>query len=70
MLEVEPPAGDITLEAMKQCTTPTSVDHDAKFGVPTLEELGKGSKRLQCGIRLQRGSLFSAMLCIMFFFSF
>lgn len=38
---VELPAETITLEIIKQCTTPTSNDHDVKFGVPTLEELGK-----------------------------
>lgn len=41
MQNVEPPAETITLEAIKGCSTPTTVDHDAKFGVPTLEELGK-----------------------------
>lgn len=40
MSAVESPAETITLETIKQCTTPTSADHDVKFGVPTLEELG------------------------------
>lgn len=44
MLEVEPPAEDITLETMERCSTPTSVDHDDQFGVPTLEELGNDAK--------------------------
>lgn len=38
---VDLPAETITLEIVKQCNTPTSSDHDVKFGVPTLEELGK-----------------------------
>lgn len=38
---VELPAETITLEVIKQCATPISEDHDYKFGVPTLEELGK-----------------------------
>lgn len=30
----------ITPEVMKKCTTPVSDDHDEKYGVPSLEELG------------------------------
>lgn len=37
---VELPAETITLEVIKHCATPISEDHDDKFGVPTLEELG------------------------------
>lgn len=31
----------ITPEVMQKCTTPVSDDHDEKYGVPSLEELGK-----------------------------
>uniref|UniRef100_A0A672PL14 Cryptochrome-1 n=1 Tax=Sinocyclocheilus grahami TaxID=75366 RepID=A0A672PL14_SINGR len=37
---VEIPAETITAEVMGKCTTPVSNDHDDKFGVPSLEELG------------------------------
>ncbi|XP_074533576.1 cryptochrome-1b [Halichoeres trimaculatus] len=37
---VEPPAETVTLDIINSCTTPISPDHDDKFGVPTLEELG------------------------------
>lgn len=37
---VETPAEAITAEVMGSCTTPLSDDHDEKFGVPSLEELG------------------------------
>ena len=43
---VEMPAETITAEIMRKCTTPLSDDHDDKFGVPSLEELGEwGSKK-------------------------
>lgn len=35
------PAETITSEVLKNCVTPISEDHDEKFGVPSLEELGK-----------------------------
>lgn len=38
---VEVPADSITAEIMGKCTTPLSEDHDDKFGVPSLEELGE-----------------------------
>lgn len=38
---VEMPAETITAEIMRKCTTPLSDDHDDKFGVPSLEELGE-----------------------------
>ncbi|XP_051239485.1 cryptochrome-1-like, partial [Dicentrarchus labrax] len=38
---VEIPAETITLEVIRNCATPISEDHDDKFGVPSLEELGK-----------------------------
>ncbi|XP_075875500.1 cryptochrome-1b [Nelusetta ayraudi] len=50
MRDVEPPAETITLEAIKQCATPTTVDHDVKFGVPTLEELGFDTKGLTTAV--------------------
>ncbi|CAI5664772.1 unnamed protein product [Oreochromis niloticus] len=37
---VEMPAETITFEVLKNCVTPISEDHDEKFGVPSLEELG------------------------------
>ncbi|MCJ8743403.1 hypothetical protein PDJAM_G00093610 [Pangasius djambal] len=40
MEAVETPAEAITAEVMGSCTTPLSDDHDEKFGVPSLEELG------------------------------
>lgn len=41
MEPVEVPAESITAEIMGKCTTPLSDDHDDKFGVPSLEELGE-----------------------------
>lgn len=38
---VEIPAETIMAEVMGKCTTPVSEDHDDKFGVPSLEELGE-----------------------------
>uniref|UniRef100_A0A8C7X9I5 Cryptochrome-1 n=1 Tax=Oryzias sinensis TaxID=183150 RepID=A0A8C7X9I5_9TELE len=40
---VEMPVEAITAEVMGKCTTPLSDDHDEKFGVPSLEELGEYS---------------------------
>ncbi|KAK6320020.1 hypothetical protein J4Q44_G00091270 [Coregonus suidteri] len=37
---VEMPAETITAEVMRKCATPIRDDHDDKFGVPSLEELG------------------------------
>uniref|UniRef100_A0A673BHY2 Cryptochrome-1 n=1 Tax=Sphaeramia orbicularis TaxID=375764 RepID=A0A673BHY2_9TELE len=37
---VELPAETITCEVIKRCATPISDDHDDKYGVPSLEELG------------------------------
>lgn len=31
----------ITLETVGSCKTPLGLDHDEKYGVPSLEELGK-----------------------------
>lgn len=41
MEAVETPTEAITAEVMGSCTTPLSDDHDEKFGVPSLEELGE-----------------------------
>ena len=38
---VETPVDAITPELMERCLTPLSDDHDDKFGVPSLEELGE-----------------------------
>lgn len=40
MKTLETPVESITVEVMGKCTTPVSDDHDDKFGVPSLEELG------------------------------
>lgn len=41
---MDPPAlpePTFTEEQMRGCSTPTAEDHDEKYGVPTLEELGR-----------------------------
>lgn len=38
---VEIPAETITAEILSKCSMPTCDDHDERFGVPTLEDLGK-----------------------------
>ncbi len=43
MEAVETPTETTTAEVMGPCTTPVSEDHDEKFGVPSLEELGQSS---------------------------
>ncbi|XP_006024339.1 cryptochrome-1 [Alligator sinensis] len=40
MEPLEMPVETITAEVMEKCTTPVSDDHDEKYGVPSLEELG------------------------------
>uniref|UniRef100_A0A8C6UR52 Cryptochrome-1 n=1 Tax=Neogobius melanostomus TaxID=47308 RepID=A0A8C6UR52_9GOBI len=40
MEPVELPTETITAEVIKKCVTPISDDHDDKYGVPSLEELG------------------------------
>ncbi|NXX75599.1 CRY1 protein, partial [Urocolius indicus] len=40
MEPLEIPVETITPEVMEKCTTPVSDDHDEKYGVPSLEELG------------------------------
>lgn len=44
---VEVPAESITAEIMGKCTTPLSEDHDDKYGVPSLEELGEWKQGLK-----------------------
>lgn len=46
MEPVEMPAEVITADVMGSCTTPILDDHDDKFGVPSLEELGKHCLRV------------------------
>lgn len=41
MEPLEMPVETITAEVMSKCATPVSDDHDEKYGVPSLEELGK-----------------------------
>lgn len=38
---VEIPAETITSEILSKCNMPVGDDHDERFGVPSLEELGK-----------------------------
>ncbi|MEQ2313291.1 Cryptochrome-1 [Ameca splendens] len=47
---VELPAEAITAEIMGKCTTPLSEDHDDKFGVPSLEELGFDTEGLSSAV--------------------
>lgn len=35
------PVETITSDVIEKCTTPLSDDHDEKYGVPSLEELGR-----------------------------
>ncbi|KAF3859329.1 hypothetical protein F7725_021728, partial [Dissostichus mawsoni] len=45
---VEEPADSITADIMGKCRTPLSENHDDKFGVPSLEELGENQSVLRC----------------------
>uniref|UniRef100_W5NDT5 Cryptochrome-1 n=1 Tax=Lepisosteus oculatus TaxID=7918 RepID=W5NDT5_LEPOC len=47
---LETPAEPITAEVMGKCTTPVSDDHDEKFGVPSLEELGFDTEGLPSAV--------------------
>lgn len=47
---VELPAETITLEVIRNCATPISDDHDDKFGVPSLEELGFDTEGLTTAV--------------------
>ncbi|GFT83862.1 cryptochrome-1 [Nephila pilipes] len=50
LASMEPPPAPqprITLEDMGSCYTPLSEDHDDKYGVPTLEELGFDTENLK-----------------------
>lgn len=40
------PVETITPEVMHKCVTPLSDEHDEKYGVPSLEELGVLERRL------------------------
>ncbi|TRY58935.1 hypothetical protein DNTS_013432 [Danionella cerebrum] len=50
MEAVETPTESITAEVMGTCTTPVSDDHDEKFGVPSLEELGFDTEGLSSAV--------------------
>ncbi|XP_058502149.1 cryptochrome-1b [Solea solea] len=52
MAAVELPAETITSELIKNCATPISEDHDATFGVPSLEELGFETEGLSTAVWL------------------
>ena len=41
MEPLEIPVETITAELIEKCTTPLSDDHAEKYGVPSLEELGR-----------------------------
>ncbi|XP_041651087.1 cryptochrome-1b isoform X3 [Cheilinus undulatus] len=47
---VELPAETITQQTIKNCATPIRDDHDDKFGVPTLEELGFETEGLSTAV--------------------
>ncbi|KAA8580321.1 hypothetical protein FQN60_005856, partial [Etheostoma spectabile] len=47
---VEVPAESITADIMGKCSTPLSEDHDDKFGVPSLEELGFDTEGLSSAV--------------------
>ncbi|XP_035380740.1 cryptochrome-1b isoform X2 [Electrophorus electricus] len=47
---VETPAETITADIMGRCTTPISDDHDDRFGVPSLEELGFDTEGLPSAV--------------------
>ncbi|XP_022535359.2 cryptochrome-1b [Astyanax mexicanus] len=47
---VETPAETITAEIMGRCATPIGDDHDEKFGVPSLEELGFETEGLSSAV--------------------
>ncbi|KAG7496369.1 cryptochrome-1-like isoform X1 [Solea senegalensis] len=47
---VEVPAESITGDVMGKCTTPLSDEHDDKFGVPSLEELGFDTEGLASAV--------------------
>uniref|UniRef100_A0A8C3ACC1 Cryptochrome-1 n=1 Tax=Cyclopterus lumpus TaxID=8103 RepID=A0A8C3ACC1_CYCLU len=50
MDSVETPADSITADVMGKCRTPLSEDHDDKFGVPSLEELGFDTEGLSSAV--------------------
>ncbi|KAK5867716.1 hypothetical protein PBY51_012181 [Eleginops maclovinus] len=47
---VELPAETITSEVIKECATPISEEHNEKFGVPSLEELGFETESLTTAV--------------------
>ncbi|KAG2459873.1 CRY1 protein, partial [Polypterus senegalus] len=50
MEPLETPVESITADVMGKCTTPVSDDHDEKFGVPSLEELGFDTEGLPSAV--------------------
>ncbi|XP_041110949.1 cryptochrome-1 isoform X2 [Polyodon spathula] len=50
METLETPVESITVEVMGKCMTPVSDDHDDKFGVPSLEELGFDTEGLPSAV--------------------
>ncbi|XP_034445014.1 cryptochrome-1b [Hippoglossus hippoglossus] len=47
---VDVPAETITSEVVRKCATPIGADHDVKFGVPSLEELGFETEGLSTAV--------------------
>ncbi|XP_069385175.1 cryptochrome-1b [Paralichthys olivaceus] len=47
---VDVPAETITCEVIKKCAMPIGADHDVKFGVPSLEELGFETEGLTAAV--------------------
>ncbi|GCB78303.1 hypothetical protein scyTo_0020661, partial [Scyliorhinus torazame] len=50
MESIEMPVGTMTAETMGKCITPVLDDHDDKYGVPTLEELGFDTEGLPSAV--------------------
>ena len=50
------PEERISLEAIGECCTPLALNHDEKYGVPTLEELGRFERR---GVELNFNGCFA-----------
>ncbi|XP_062415503.1 LOW QUALITY PROTEIN: cryptochrome-1-like [Pungitius pungitius] len=50
MDSVEVPAESVGADVMGKCRTPMSEDHDGKFGVPSLEELGFDTEGLSSAV--------------------
>lgn len=63
---VEGPAESITADIMEKCTTPLSDDHDDKYGVPSLEELGEWKSGFKRSLSPPGGGEQTAQTCFNF----